>query len=94
MPLLDDATIPDSTLLFRVLAKGWTTTKGGTYRVASIAFFEVRGEVSLFLDAPGLLEDLRRIFPGREIASVSAMVIREAGLVIERRPAECPLAGR
>jgi hypothetical protein len=90
MPILDDATIPNSAMLFRVLFPGWTTTKGGTYRLASHAFFETRGEVSLFLDAPGLLEELRRVFSGREIASVSASVIRGAGLVIERRPAECP----
>jgi len=90
MPLLNDATIPDSARLFRVLIPNWVIKSGETRRVASCAFFEVRGEVSLFLDAPGLLEELRRIFPGREIASVSAMVIREAGLAIERRPTECP----
>lgn len=91
MPLLNDASILDGAVLFRVLFPGCTTTKGGTYRLASHAFFEARGEVSLFLDMPGLLEELRRIFPGQEIASVSASVIRGAGLVIERRPAECPL---
>jgi hypothetical protein len=90
MPLIDDASILDGAVLFRVLHPGWTTTKGGAYRLASHAFFEARGEVSLFLDAPGLLEELRRIFPGKEIASVSASVIRGAGLAIERRPAECP----
>jgi hypothetical protein len=90
MPLLDDATVFDDAVLFRVLLPGWTTTKGGTYRLASHAFLEARGEVSLFLDAPGLVEELRRVFPGKEIASVSASGIRGAGLVIERRPAECP----
>jgi hypothetical protein len=90
MPLLDDASVFDGAVLFRVLFPGWTTTKGGTYRLASHAFFEARGEVSLFLEVPGLLEELRRIFPGKEIATVSASVIRGAGLVIERRPGECP----
>jgi hypothetical protein len=37
-----------------------------------------------------MLEELRRIFPGREIARVSASVVKGKGLVIERRPLECP----
>jgi hypothetical protein len=90
MPLHDDATIPDDALLLRALPHGWTTTKGGRYRPASHAFLEVRGEVSLFVDGPGVLDEVRRIFPGLEIASVSASVIRRKGLVIERRPLESP----
>ena|SRR5258708_3224245 len=90
MPLLDDATIPDGAVLYRVLIPGWTTTRGGRYRPASHAFLETRGEVSLFVDEPGMLDELRRIFPRHEIAVVSASVIRSKRLVIERRPLECP----
>ncbi|SRR5216684_6341396 len=93
MPLLDDATIPGNAVLFRVLHqhKGWITSKGGTPRPSSIAFFEAHGEVSYFVNAPGMLTELRRIFQGSEIASVPASVIREKNLAIERRPAECPV---
>ncbi len=90
MPLHDDLTIPNAALLYRVLHKTWTTTKGGRYRPSSIAFFEAQGEVSYFTEAPGVLSELRRIFQGKEIASVPASVIRDKGLAIERRPDECP----
>ncbi len=91
MPLIDDATIPADSALFRVLAhSGWTTTKGGTRRPSSIAFYEARGEVSYFVDVPGMLAELSRIFPGSEIARVPARVVRAVGFAIERRPTECP----
>jgi len=90
MALQDDATIPGATTLYRVLHDGWTTDKGGKHRPSSIAFFEAQGEVSYFVDGSGILQELRRIFPGKEIACVPASVIREKGLAIERRPGECP----
>jgi hypothetical protein len=91
MPLHDDGTIPADAILFRVLAHpGWTTTKGGTRRPSSIAFYEAAGEVSYFVDAPGMLTELSRIFPGSEIAVVPALVVRAVGFAIERRPDECP----
>lgn len=77
-------------MLYRVLRENWTTNKGGRYRPSSIAFFEAQGEVSYFTDDPGVLPELRRIFQGKEIASVPASVIREKGFAIERRPGECP----
>lgn len=94
MALQDDQTIPDEAILYRVLDNDpdWRTTKGGRYRPSNLAFYEARGEVSYFLDSPGLLPELQRIFPGQEIVSVPASVIRspEVGFVIERRPGEVP----
>jgi len=91
MPLIDDGTIPADSILFRVLAHlGWTTTKGGTRRPSSIAFYEAGGEVSYFVDVPGMLAELGRIFPGSEIARVPARVVRAVGFAIVRRPDECP----
>lgn len=90
MALQDDATVVGTVTLYRVLHADWITSKGGNRRPASIAFFEAHGEVSYFVDGPDVLEELRRIFPGKEIASVPASVIRQKGFAIERRPAECP----
>ena len=92
MPLLDDATIPDNAILLRVLRQdpNWTTNKGGRRRPSNLAFYEARGEVSYFIDAPGMLTELRRIFPGQEIVNVPAAVIRGVGFAIVRRPNDCP----
>lgn len=77
-------------MLFRVLAhQGWITNKGGTRRPSSIAFYEAGAEVSYFLDGPGTLAELGRIFPGSEVARVSALLVGRVGFVIERRPNEC-----
>jgi hypothetical protein len=46
--------------------------------------------VSYFIDVPGMLTELNRIFPGSEIARVPALVVRTVGFAIERRPDECP----
>ncbi len=93
MPLQDDVSIPHDAMLYRVLPKpSWIKTEGETRRPSSIAFYEARGEVSYFVDGPGMLAEVRRIFPGMEIARVPASVLRstEVGFVIERRPADCP----
>jgi len=94
MPPIDDQTIPADAVLFRVLRKdpNWTTNKGGRLRPTSLAFFSSEQEISYFLDAPGMLAELQRIFPEHKIARVPAAVIRAAGFVIERRPdpADCP----
>ena len=91
MPLTDDGTIPPNAILLRVLAHpGWITTKGGTRRPSSIAFYEAGGEVSYFIDGPGMLAELGRIFQGSEIARVPALAVRGVGFAIERRPNECP----
>jgi len=92
MPLRDDETIPVDAVLLRVLLPdpNWTTNKGGRHRPSSLAFFSVHQEVSYFLDGPGMLPELHRIFPGLEIARIPARVIRGVGFAIERRPAECP----
>jgi hypothetical protein len=90
MPLLDDATIPPEAVLFRVLYKNWTTTdKVGRRRPSSIAFFSTEQEISYFIDGPGILAELRRLFPGNEIARVPVSVLRGEGFAIERRPTEC-----
>lgn len=92
MPLRDDATIPNSAVLLRVLIDdaNWRTQENGRYRPSSLAFFSTNQDVSYFLDVPGVVDELNRIFAGFEIASIPASVIREAGFVIERRPGECP----
>lgn len=90
MALQNDATVLDTATLYRILHEDWITSKGGNRRAASIAFFEAQGEVSYFVDGPNVLEELRRIFPGKEIASIPASVIRQKGFAIERRPTECP----
>lgn len=92
MPLHDDETIPHDAVLLRALIPTWTTNKGGRYRPASAAFFSVSQEVSYFLDGPGMLPELHRIFPGLEIARIPASVIRGVGVgfAIERRPTQCP----
>jgi hypothetical protein len=91
MPLVDDGTIAADATLFRVLVdRDWITTKGGSRRPSSIAFYEAGGEVSYFVEVPGLLAELARLFPGMELARVPAAVVRGVGFVIERRPAECP----
>jgi hypothetical protein len=91
MPLQDDQSISGNAVLFRVLQDpNWTTYKGGRRRPSSLAFYEAHGEVSYFVDTPGMLSELHRIFPGREIARVPASVVRQQGFAIERRPNECP----
>ncbi len=94
MPLQNDPTIPEEAILYRILDDNpdWRTNKGGRYRASSLAFYEVRGEVSYFLNSPGVLHELHRIFAGREIASVQASVLRspEVAFAIERRPGEVP----
>jgi hypothetical protein len=94
MPLIDDQTIPVDAILFRVLLPdpNWTTNKGGRLRPASLAFYSAEQEVSYFLESPGMLTELQRIFPGHKIARVPAAVMRGQGFAIERRPdpADCP----
>lgn len=95
MPLTDDGTIPANAVLLRALPyPSWITNKRGTRRPSSAAFFSTRQEVSYFLEAPGILTELRRILQSSDFARVPASVIRGLGLVIERRPAECPLGFR
>jgi hypothetical protein len=95
MPLLDDGTILADAVLLRVLPHpGWITNKGGIRRPSSIAFYEAYGEVSYFLDGPGVVAELRRIFKDAEIARVPVQVIRAIGFAIERRPDECPIGFR
>jgi hypothetical protein len=90
MPLTDDPTVAAGSILLRVLRAGWTTTKGGRCRPASLAFFSTGQEISYFVEGPGVVNELWRIFPGHKIARIPAFVIRASGFVIERRPAECP----
>lgn len=91
MPLVDDGTILANAVLFRILVDPrWITAKGGSIRPSSLAFYEAGGEVSYFLEVPGVLAELGRLFPGMEIARVPAAVVRGVGFVIERRSGECP----
>jgi|SRR5271165_2095184 len=90
MPLHNDDTIPPETHLLRVLQPSWTTDKDGRHRPNSWAFQHANGEASLFLSEPGMLQELQQKFPGKEIASVPAAVIRASGLAIQRKPQDCP----
>jgi len=90
MPVIDDTSITDDAILYRVLHPGWTCSKNGRYRPQSMAFTDGRSkEVSCFIAGEGVEEKVRSMFPGLEIATVSARVVRESGFAIERRPTEC-----
>jgi hypothetical protein len=89
MPLQNDDSVPNDALLYRILRPDWITTEDGKRRPTSNALLDSNREASLFEAGPGVLEELRRLFPGYEIASVRASVIRAAQLVIQRRPEEC-----
>jgi hypothetical protein len=90
MPLQDDATIPAEATLYRVLPfPSWVTTEQGVLRPTSAAFYEGRGEVSYLLDGPGVLDEIRRLYPSAPIAALPASTLREvADYVIVRRPDE------
>jgi hypothetical protein len=90
MPLQDDATVPNDATLLRVLLKTWVTGDGENRRPTSHAFMDSNYETSLFLNSPEVVAELHRLFIGLEIASVSVGVLREAGLIVARRPDECP----
>lgn len=92
MTLLDDGTVPNDAVLLRVIVQdpNWTTRKAGRYRPTRLAFFSTQQEISCFVDAPGIIAEIMRIFPGLEIACVPASVIRDVDFAIERRPDECP----
>jgi hypothetical protein len=90
MPLQDDVTVPNDATLLRALYKDWITREGPTRRPTSHAFMDAIFETSLFVNSPEVAIELRRIFVGLEIASISVGVVREIGFVIERRPTECP----
>lgn len=90
MPLQNDASIGDNAVLLRVLHDNWIYRDGERRRPTKQAFMDGNtGEVSCFIDGPGVREEIRRMFPGREIAAVRAQVVRDSGFVIERRPADC-----
>lgn len=92
MPLHNDDTILDDAVLFRGLPPlpNWIKTTGGHTRPTSLAFYSSDQEISYFIDAPGMLAELFRIFPGYKFAAVPADVLRSVGFAIERRPLECP----
>jgi hypothetical protein len=91
MPLRDDCTIaPDAVLLRALVHPSWIKNESGNRRPSSIAFYEAHGEVSYFIDSPGMVAELRRIFNDVEIAMVPAAAVRGVGFAIERRPADCP----
>jgi hypothetical protein len=91
-PLIDDQTIPPDAALLRVLRQDprWTTNENGRIRPTSLVFFSATEEISYFVDMPGIVDELQRIFPGHKIARVPVSAIRAVGFAIERRPTECP----
>jgi len=88
MPINDDATIPDDAILLRVLLKDWITTKHERRRPTSHAFRDSNAESSCFIDSETIRSELRRLYPGLEVATVPAGVLRQNGFAIERRPDE------
>jgi hypothetical protein len=91
MPIVNDDSIPDDTILLRVLIPSWTCTVDGRYRPQSLAFRDgLTGDVSCFIQAEGVEAEVRRMYPNHEIAAVTAGVVRESGYAIQRRPGECP----
>jgi hypothetical protein len=91
MPLHDDETVLATACLYRVLRQdpNWTKTESdGRRRPTSLAFFSSDQEVSYYVNAPGVLDELQRKFRGHDIAEIPVSVVRGAGFVIERRPTE------
>jgi hypothetical protein len=95
MPLIDDASVSDEAILLRVLLPNWICEQNGVRRVTKQAFLDGEtGEASCFIDGAGVQDEVRRIFPGKEVAAIPARVVRECGFVIERRPDEAdPFTG-
>ena len=92
MPVQDDASISDDTIILRVLLEGWITTKGGRTRPASYALLELggEGECSGFLDSDTVVPKLAKEFHGLYLARIPAVVLRENKSAIQRKPEECP----
>src|SRR5215813_4557282 len=91
MPIVNDGTISDETALLRIMLPGWTCKKGGNTRPQSLAFIDGQsGEPSFFIEQPGVVEAIRKQYPGCVIARTTAEVVRAAGYAIERRPVESP----
>lgn len=94
MPLEDDPTVTLEAHLLRVLYRdpNWTTIKDGRLRPTKLAFYSATQEISYFVEAPGVIAELWRIFPDHKIARIPVSVMRDQGFAIERRPQpdECP----
>jgi hypothetical protein len=89
MPIVDDPTIPNDSILLRVLHGSWVTNKGGRSRPASFSLIDSNYEASCFISNQASLSELQRLFPGLTVAGIPAAVIRACGFAIERRPGEC-----
>ena len=90
MPINNDESIPNDAILLRLLTKDWIVTKEGVRRPTSHAFRESNFESSCFVDSPATRIELKKLYPGFEIAAIPAQVFRESGFAIERRPDEVP----
>jgi hypothetical protein len=88
MPVNDDATVPNDAILLRLLLKDWITTKHERRRPTSHAFRDSNAESSCFIDSEAIRAELRRLYPGFEVAAVPAYLLRQNGFAIERRPEE------
>lgn len=86
----NDVSVYDGAVLLRVLQRNWVCTDGDRRRPTKQAFQDGNtGEASCFVDGPGVRDELRRMFPGLDLAEVPAAVVRQSEFAIERRPAEC-----
>jgi hypothetical protein len=90
MAVINDVSIPDSAILFRVLRDDWTCVKNGRTRPQSLAFIDgLTGEVSCFVDGEGIEAAVRQMFPGLQIAKTTVRIVRQSGFAVERRAGEC-----
>src|SRR5689334_6166944 len=91
MPIINDGTISDETIVLRILLPGWTCIRDGKIRPQSLAFIDGKsGEPSFFIEQAGVIDAIRKEYPGCLIARTTAGVVRAAGYAVERRPAESP----
>ena len=99
MPRHDDTGIPDDAVLIRAVHPSWLEVENGIERLNSATFLHGQQEASCFIAAEvghiqgfrqNILPELSRLL-GIEIqvlATISARVVRSAGLWIYRKPEE------
>ena len=92
MPIEDDPSISNEAIVLRVLLPDWITTKGGRTRPTSHALLELggTGECSCFLSSETILVKLANKFPGKSVAAIPAMVLRQNNFAVRRQPDDCP----
>ncbi len=90
MAIVDDATISNQTIVFRILLDGWVSIVANRIRPNSLALLDSNFENSCFISNDQSFTELQRLFPGQPVAGIPVEVLRTNGFVVERRPGECP----